>query len=1112
LYHEDDLNKHFNLLNQSRLNLKEIQQIWRAIKEKTKTRDLISQSALEIAKSAGWDESITDITTRVTTAIAALEDSGYIKRGQNSPRVFADSILVKSTIEAREKIQASDLIPEIDKENAVRIMQKLISTKYKSRGGDEVAESRIDYISDHLGIPKEEVIRIINNLRELKILSDDKDLTTIIKPNSKPQNALKILGTNIELLRFLASNIDEELKIFNLKKLNEEATNKGINCSLKNLKTIINYSTIAKIIESKKTDKDHMQISLLNNRDITLQNIEKLYTLSEIIIKYLHELSFNKANENKNSDYQSFSVLELKNVYEKRKSMLDGVCDIKEIENAIFFMQKIDILQVEGGFLVIYNPMSINRIVKDNLKQYTKADYEKLENFYKSKMQQIHIVGEYASKMLKDYQEALEFVDDYFQYEYKDFLNKYFIGNRKEEIERNMSPARFKKLFASLSPHQIKIINDKEHQRISVAAGPGSGKTKLLVHKLASILYTEDIRHEQLLMLTFSRAAVMEFKSRLRDLIQGAAAYIDIKTFHSYCFDILGRVGSVEKTDQVIREAIESIKNQEVDPSKVTKMVLVIDEAQDMNQEEYELIQELINYNENLRIIAVGDDDQNIFEFRGSNSQYFRQLSNDKDSFYELPINYRSKKSIVEFSNYFVEMISNRLKTIPIYSNSKEFGNIKVTRYLSKNLIIPVVNDVIGSKLDGTTCVITRTNEQALHITGLLKKLGKQVSLIQSNDDFNLYNLLELRNFCDLLRNKSSEIITKQVWDSCLEEFKVQNNSSINFDLCLEIISKFYDNDSRSIYLNDFFEFIYESNLSDFYEKADIVVSTFHKAKGKEFDNVFILYDNEFKLNDIEKRQLYVGLTRAKSFLSIHTNNIIFKNLPIKNYEYKIEEQEFGMPDRLVYQLSHRDVNLGYSKFVKNTIKNLTAGTKLEIDELPYLRVNGKRALQFSKAFYENIHGTLLKEYKITEAYARYLVYWTNKDDNSENLIILPELVFDYKTSEDNQEVIDSSSICQDINEVENIEIMEKEIEVNEIEKDNLRNALKEYRLDQAKVLKKPAFVVFSDKTLDDLIIRLPLTIEELYHVNGFGDNKINLYGESLVSIINKYVDKKYSI
>lgn len=103
LFNEDDLNKHFVLLNQTKLSFKEIQQVWKAIKELARFRSTVSNSALEIARKAGWDDSVPEIETRVTTAISALEDAGYLKRGQNMPRVFANSIRSKTAQEAIEK-------------------------------------------------------------------------------------------------------------------------------------------------------------------------------------------------------------------------------------------------------------------------------------------------------------------------------------------------------------------------------------------------------------------------------------------------------------------------------------------------------------------------------------------------------------------------------------------------------------------------------------------------------------------------------------------------------------------------------------------------------------------------------------------------------------------------------------------------------------------------------------------------------------------------------------------------------------------------------------------------------------------------------------------------
>ena len=160
------MNKHFVLLNQTKLSFKEIQQIWKAIKELARFRSTVSNSALEIARKAGWDDSVPEIETRVTTAISALEDAGYLKRGQNMPRVFANSIRSKTAQEAIEKIRTSARFDGKRQEYAVRIIKKLFSSRSRKQSDDEVAESRIDYISDHLGIKKEEVISVVNLMRE----------------------------------------------------------------------------------------------------------------------------------------------------------------------------------------------------------------------------------------------------------------------------------------------------------------------------------------------------------------------------------------------------------------------------------------------------------------------------------------------------------------------------------------------------------------------------------------------------------------------------------------------------------------------------------------------------------------------------------------------------------------------------------------------------------------------------------------------------------------------------------------------------------------------------------------------------------------------------------
>ena len=78
------------------------------------------------------------------------------------------------------------------------------------------------------------------------------------------------------------------------------------------------------------------------------------------------------------------------------------------------------------------------------------------------------------------------------------------------------------------------------------------------------------------------------------------------------------------------------------------KSVLVIDEAQDMDTHEFALVRALMGHNDDMRVIAVGDDDQNIYEFRGSDSGHLKTLIGEYGAAkYEMNDNYRSVAPVV---------------------------------------------------------------------------------------------------------------------------------------------------------------------------------------------------------------------------------------------------------------------------------------------------------------------------------------------------------------------------------------------------------------------------------------------------------------------------------
>lgn len=1005
LFNEEDLGKHFILLNQTKLSIKEIQQVWKAIKDITRFRSSVSNSALEIARKAGWDDNVVEIETRVTTAIAALEDAGYLKRGQNMPRVFANSILSKNAQEAIEKINASQRFEEKQKEKGIRIIKKLFSSKSRKQSNDEAAESRIDYISDHLGIVKEEVINIVNLLREEKILADAKDLTAFIKKGENINRSLKIVETFSQIENFLLPVFEEKEKTFHIKELNEDADEKGCKEVTPNkIKTIINFWAIKNWIKrhNEEYSKNHVVILCVQPKDSLKEKLEKRHELAKFLVEFLYEKSnLNIAEDEKEKEevLVEFSVHELKDEFEKRPKLFEMKVSLEDIEDTLFYLSRIDAIKIEGGFLVVYNRLTIDRVEQDNKRRYKNDDYQKLNQFYENKVQQIHIVGEYAKKMIGDYKGALQFVDDYFQLNYTSFLNKYFKGSRQNEIKRNLTPAKFRQLFGSLSPTQLEIIKDNETKHIAVVAGPGSGKTRVLVHKLASLLLMEDVKHEQLLMVTFSRAAATEFKKRLLSLIGNAAHYIEIKTFHSYCFDLLGKVGSLEKSDAILKSTIEKIKNGEVEANRITKTVLVIDEAQDMNADEFALINTLIEQNEEMRVIAIGDDDQNIYEFRGASSKYLEQfMAERKAAKHELIENYRSKNNLVEFTNGFVKKIRHRLKETPIAAKQTDNGNIKLVRYLNGNLISPLVQDILATGLAGTTCVLTKTNDEALQITGLLLKNGMQAKLIQSNDGFSLQNLLEVRFLLNEINiGDDVKIISDEVWANAKSEMRKKFQQSSKLEVCNNLIKQFEDSNSKKKYKSDLEVFVRESKLEDFYNEngETIFISTIHKAKGKEFDNVFIMLENFNPSTDEAKRQLYVAMTRAKRNLTIHLNGNYLDNLTAENLE-RVEDRETHLPpSELAMHLSFKDVWLDYFITRQHLVSQLTSGDALTINGDECTNSKGQSVLKFSKQFLNTIESVKQKGYHLKQAKVNFIVYWKKEDAECESKILLPEVYFE---------------------------------------------------------------------------------------------------------------------
>jgi uncharacterized protein (TIGR00375 family) len=200
-----------------------------------------------------------------------------------------------------------------------------------------------------------------------------------------------------------------------------------------------------------------------------------------------------------------------------------------------------------------------------------------------------------------------------------------------------------------------------------IVAGPGTGKTRTLTHRIAYLCADMNVYPEECLAITFTRRAASEVAERLAGLLGPVAEDVTVSTFHALClsmlrehpdaaglpvgFRIIGEDtedGDIE-LDQLVPLVVQALRARPdlVDKYQARWRWIFVDEYQDVDPAQYELLRLLVPADGN--ICAIGDPDQAIYSFRGADVSFFLRFAEDYTDarVVRLTRNYRSSAPIL---------------------------------------------------------------------------------------------------------------------------------------------------------------------------------------------------------------------------------------------------------------------------------------------------------------------------------------------------------------------------------------------------------------------------------------------------------------------------------
>ena len=447
------------------------------------------------------------------------------------------------------------------------------------------------------------------------------------------------------------------------------------------------------------------------------------------------------------------------------------------------------------------------------------------------------------------------------------------------------------------------MVTDDESRAILVLAGPGSGKTRTIVHRVANLVALRDVNPERVLVLAYNRTAVAEIRERLAALLGGSGLHVPVLTFHGLARSLTGQserdapreVNPEDRFDWLIRQASEQLRDQ-----PAPYQYVLVDEYQDVNAAQYELITRLAAFDrtpgeptsgadEDDReqpgyLVAVGDDDQNLYSFQGADIEFIRRFQQDYDipgdGVVPLLANYRSLPRLVEAANAFIEAAlpaqarlkgdSDRVASVRT-AETTEGGEVQIGRYRHRyHAALGVARRAAELVRSGTPAhqlaVLAREWTHLHEVQHALREQGIPYQLLNVRE--------QLRPAASLIGSALREALTAQPDMPAADAHATLN--SLRQGLGLSDRDRAWAailHATQDLQNTTWGALALRIDAARPMAQGGVVLSTYHSAKGSEFDHVFVLNEgmrrHGLHAPPDDTRALYVALTRARSSVTL---------------------------------------------------------------------------------------------------------------------------------------------------------------------------------------------------------------------------------------------------